>query len=110
VGAVRPSSLSYEIITTGKSIPIKEFPVGLTLRGVDPQTWRVEHLFQRSFGIKAKASRAFGAAWSVPSSDPQTVRTVASQGTHPRHRAERFRPLDRAVGGTRHCKNSSDEY
>ncbi len=41
--------LHYEIIASGKGIPIAEFPVAVTSKGVDAKTWGVDHLFQRSF-------------------------------------------------------------
>jgi hypothetical protein len=56
-----PGSLSYAIVATGKGIPIKEFPVHLTMRGVDADTWGVEHLFARSFGIKGEGVGGFRA-------------------------------------------------
>ena len=46
-----PGSLSFILKVTGKGLPIREFPVQLTLRGVDAETWGVDHLFARSFGI-----------------------------------------------------------
>jgi hypothetical protein len=42
-------SLAYQIIATGKGIPIKEFPVEVVQGGVEAETWGAEHLFKRSF-------------------------------------------------------------
>ena len=42
-------SLQYEIVASGKGIPIAEFPVSVTSKGVDAKTWGVDHLFKRSF-------------------------------------------------------------
>ncbi|MGI3902474.1 MAG: hypothetical protein ACRYGP_16900 [Janthinobacterium lividum] len=53
--------LQYQIVVKGGAIPIKEFPVHLTLRGVDADTWGVEHLFARSFGIKGEGVEGFRA-------------------------------------------------
>jgi hypothetical protein len=47
-----PGRLCYEIVATGKGIPIREFPVQVTGRGVDAEPWGVEHLFKRSFREK----------------------------------------------------------
>ena len=44
-----PGSLHYDIVATGKGIPISEFPVTVTSKGVDAKTWGVDHLFKRSF-------------------------------------------------------------
>ena len=41
--------LRYEIVATGKGIPIAEFPVAVTSKGIDAKTWGVDHLFKRSF-------------------------------------------------------------
>jgi hypothetical protein len=46
--------LSYHIIAAGKGIPIKEFPVRVTKRGVDAKTWGVDHVFKRSFAMKGR--------------------------------------------------------
>jgi hypothetical protein len=45
-------AMTYAIIATGKGIPIAEFPVTVTLKGVDAKTWGVDHLFKRSFREK----------------------------------------------------------
>ena len=42
-------SLHYDIVATGKGIPIEEFPVAVTGKGVDAKTWGVDHIFKRSF-------------------------------------------------------------
>ncbi len=42
-------SLHYDIVASGKGIPISEFPVSVTSKGVDAKTWGVDHLFKRSF-------------------------------------------------------------
>jgi hypothetical protein len=47
-------SMTYQIIAHGKGMPIVEFPVAVTARGVDAKTWGVDHLFKRSFAIKGK--------------------------------------------------------
>jgi hypothetical protein len=39
-------------IATGKGIPITEFPVTVTSKGVAAKTWGVDHLFKRSFTEK----------------------------------------------------------
>lgn len=44
--------LAYQIIVTGKGIPVEEFPVAVTAKGVDAKTWGVDHLFKRSFREK----------------------------------------------------------
>ena len=58
--------LQYQIVVKGGAIPIKEFPVQLTLRGVDAETWGVEHLFARSFGIKGEGVDGFRARLGKP--------------------------------------------
>lgn len=45
-------ALSYSIIATGKGIPITEFPLSVTSKGIDAKTWGVDHLFKRSFKEK----------------------------------------------------------
>lgn len=59
--AAQGASLTYQIIATGKGIPIKEFPVSLTSSGVDARPWGVDHLFKRSFGIKGRGVDGFRA-------------------------------------------------
>lgn len=49
-------ALTYSIIATGKGIPITEFPVTVTLKGVDAKSWGVDHLFKRSFKEKFKGA------------------------------------------------------
>ena len=44
--------LAYQMIATGRGIPIAEFPVAVTSKGVDAKSWGVDHLFQRSFREK----------------------------------------------------------
>jgi len=61
IGPVGSGSLAYQIIATGKGIPIKEFPVKLTRKGVDAQSWGVDHLFKRSFGLAGKDADGFRA-------------------------------------------------
>jgi hypothetical protein len=56
-----PGRLAYQIIATGKGIPIAEFPVTNTGHGIDAKTWGVDHLFQRSFGIKGEGVAGFRA-------------------------------------------------
>jgi hypothetical protein len=49
------ASLTYQIIATGKGIPIEEFPLTVVKGqggGVDAKTWGVDHLFKRSFREK----------------------------------------------------------
>ena len=41
--------LQYEIVAKAAPIPIEEFPVSVTSKGVDAKTWGVDHLFKRSF-------------------------------------------------------------
>ena len=50
-----PGRLVYEIIGTGKGMPIKEFPYRAAVRApVTAQPWRVAHTFARSFKTSAK--------------------------------------------------------
>ncbi|WP_051335293.1 hypothetical protein [Methylocapsa acidiphila] len=56
-----PGRLAYQIVASGKGIPIKEFPVRDTGKGIDAKTWGVDHLFKRSFGIKGKGVAGFRA-------------------------------------------------
>lgn len=47
--------LSYQIIATGKGMPIKEFPVKASVhRPVTADVWAVAHTFERSFMTSAK--------------------------------------------------------
>jgi hypothetical protein len=45
-------ALCYSIIASGKGIPIGEFPLSVTSKGVDAKSWGVDHLFRRSFREK----------------------------------------------------------
>lgn len=47
-------AMAYQIVAHGKGIPIAEFPVSVTSKGVDAKTWGVDHLFKRSFQQKKK--------------------------------------------------------
>ena len=51
-------SLHYDIVASGKGIPIEEFPVAVTSKGIDAKTWGVDHLFKRSFAEANGALRA----------------------------------------------------
>jgi hypothetical protein len=44
--------LAYQIIGTGKGLPIKEFPVATAGGHVQAMPWGVAHLFKRSFFIR----------------------------------------------------------
>lgn len=59
-----PGRLAYQIIATGKGLPIKEFPVRNTGHGIDAKTWGVDHLFKRSFGIVGRGVDGFRARLS----------------------------------------------
>ncbi|ACK50494.1 hypothetical protein Msil_1544 [Methylocella silvestris BL2] len=54
-------SMSYHIIAKGKGIPIAEFPVRLTKKGIAAKTWGVDHLFKRSFGVPGQGVAGFRA-------------------------------------------------
>ena len=56
-------SLHYDIVASGSGIPIEEFPLTVTGKGVDAKTWGVDHLFKRSFQeangtLRARLGRA----------------------------------------------------
>ena len=56
--------LVYAIIGTGKGMPIKEFPVGLSGGHVLGMPWGTPHLFARSFGIQGRGVDGFRARLS----------------------------------------------
>jgi len=56
-----PGRLAYQIVATGKGMPIREFPVRNTGKGIDAKTWGVDHVFKRSFGIVGRGVDGFRA-------------------------------------------------
>lgn len=48
-----PGSLRYEILAKNRAIPLDEFKVTVTDKGVDATTWGVDHLFKRSFALSS---------------------------------------------------------
>jgi len=56
-----PDRLTYQIVATGKGLPIKDFPVKNTGKAIDAKTWGVDHVFKRSFGIVGRGVEGFRA-------------------------------------------------
>jgi len=54
-------NLTYQIIATGKGIPISEFAARRTGRGISAPVWGVDHRFKRSFAIAGKGVEGFRA-------------------------------------------------
>jgi len=54
-------NLAYQIVATGKGIPIKEFAAKRTAGGITAPVWGVDHRFKRSFGIEGKGVDGFRA-------------------------------------------------
>jgi hypothetical protein len=58
------AALTDQIIVSGKLIPITDFHVHATRKGVDAEVWGVSHVFQRSFQQKFKGGfRARPPTW-----------------------------------------------